>query len=291
MPNVDLHPAKPLAPFRKIAIGTWRTAFDPQVYGCLALRMEPALAYMAEFRRRTGKRLTVTHMVAKAAGLALTEMPEANAILRYGRVYERKTISVFLQVAMTDPETGKPDLSGTTLHGIDRLSLEEIVEATEKKVSSVRARKDPELERSRGVFSKLPGILVFWVLRAMSFLLYTLNLDLAALGLPKDGFGSIMITNIGSLGLDEAYAPLVPWSRVPMVVAVGKIADEPVVDDGQVRAGKVMRLCATFDHRFIDGAHAGVLSKVMTRVFRAPEEAFGLPPESAENPPMAEGDA
>jgi len=282
MPNLELHPPRPTPPFRKIAIGTWATSYDPQVYGTLTVRMEPALEYIREFRARTGKRLTVTHLVAKGLAKAFEEMPDANAILRFHRVYFRKRISVFMQVAMEDPETGKPDLSGTTIHDVDQLDLAAIVDATEKKVEAVRARKDKELERSRSTFASLPGFLVHWVLRAMSFLLYTLNLDLRRFGLPKDGFGSIMVTNIGSLGLDQAYVPLVPFSRVPMVVAVGKVADEPVVEDGAIVPAKLMRMCATFDHRFIDGAHAAVLSKSLRQTFADPAAVFGLPEATSE---------
>ena len=283
MPNVQLQPPKPLPPFRKIAIGTWATTYDPQVYGTLSVRMEPALAYIERFREVTGRRLTVTHMMTKAVALALEKMPDANALLRFARVYRRDDVSIFLQVAMEDPETGKPDLSGTTLHKVDEMGLIEIIEAVETNVAAVRARKDMALEKSRSTFAEMPGWMVYRVLNFLSFLLYTLNLDLTALGLPKDGFGSVMITNIGSLGLDQAYVPLVPWSRVPMIVCVGKVADEAVVEDGKLVAGKMMRLSATFDHRFIDGAHAAVLSKSIKETFADPEAAFGPPAAVSES--------
>lgn len=277
MPNVELGPPGKVPPFRKIAVGTWSTTYDPQVYGTLTLRMERALAFIDEFRARTGKRLTVTHLVAKAVGLAFRRMPDANALLRFGTIYPRKVISVFLQVAMVDPTTGRPDLSGATVHGIDGMSLEEIIDATERTVGLVRKDQDKALATSRRVFSRLPGWVLHRVLRLMSFLLYTLNLDLSRFGVPRDGFGSVMITNIGSLGLDVAYAPLVPWSRVPMVLTVGRVADEPVVEGGEVVAGKVMRLSATFDHRFIDGAHAAELARTMQELFADPERTLAGP--------------
>lgn len=271
MPNVELDSPTRTSAFRKIAIGTWSTTYDPQVYGTLTVRMEHALRFIDEFRAKTGKRLTVTHLVAKAVALAFRRMPDANAILRFGRIYPRKVIAVFLQVAMEDPVTGKPDLSGTTLAGIDEMTLEQIVDATEKNVAKVRKDEDKALSQSRKIFSSIPGWFLGRVLRFMSFILYTLNLDLSWAGVPKDAFGSVMVTNIGSLGLETAYVPLVPYSRVPMLIAVGRIADEPVVEDGKVVPGKVMRLSATFDHRFIDGAHAAVLARVVAEVFAAPE--------------------
>jgi len=103
----------------------------------------------------------------------------------------------------------------------------------------------------------------------------TLNLNLSILGVPSDAFGSVMITNIGSLGLDEAYPPLVPYSRVPMVLAMGAVTDTPVVEDGKVVPGKVMRLCASFDHRILDGAHAAKMVRVLREWIEHPHEKFG----------------
>ena len=66
MPNLPLVAMKDLSSFRKIALGTWGTAYDPSIYGTLVLRMDRALDYIARFRARTGRRLTVSHLMAKA---------------------------------------------------------------------------------------------------------------------------------------------------------------------------------------------------------------------------------
>jgi pyruvate dehydrogenase E2 component (dihydrolipoamide acetyltransferase) len=111
------------------------------------------------------------------------------------------------------------------------------------------------------------------VLRLLSFVLYTLNVRVP--GLPGDTFGSVMITNVGSLGLDVAYPPLVPFSRVPILIAVGAVADEPVVEGDRVVPAKVFGLHATFDHRFIDGYHAATMSRVLRERLEDPERYFG----------------
>lgn len=279
MGHLELTKVKDVSAFRKIAIGTWRDAYDPSVYGTMVVRMDAAMDYLARFREATGLRLTVSHMMAWAASRALERMPDANAILRFHRIYRRKRISVFFQVLMTDEGEGKADLSGATLHDVEKMSLVSIVTDFREKVERVRSRKDKDLERTRGSFRLVPFWLMHQVLRLISFLSYGLNIALP--GMPKDVFGSIMITNIGSLGLDVAYVPLVPYSRVPMLLAIGAVKDEPVVDDGELAVGKVMRINATFDHRFIDGFHAAIMSKEIHRCFADPEAAFGSIEEAA----------
>ena len=275
MPNLDLEPKDDVSSFRRIAIGTWETTYDPSVYGTMELRMDKAMDYLARFRKATGKRVTVTHLVAKAMAAALARMPDANAILRFHRIYLRKKIGVFFQVAMDDEGEGKIDLSGATLHDLEKKSLAAIIDEFEDKVRKVKKREDPHLEGTRSTMKKIPGALMNPTLKLLSFLLYTLNLDLSPFGVPKDAFGSVMITNIGSIGLDQAFVPLVPYARVPILLALGAVREQPVVENGQVVVGKVMKVNATFDHRFIDGLHAAIMSKVLHEHMDRPDELFG----------------
>ncbi len=279
MPNLRLEPKTNLSTFRKIAIGTWQTVGDPTVYGMVQLRADKMVAYLDRFKA-AGKRLTVTHVMAKAVAMVLHEMPDANAILRWNRIYVRKDIGVFFQVALEDEKTGQLDLSGTTIYGAHEKTLDAIALEFDECVARVRARKDKALEKSRGMMSRLPLFLVRPVLNFIALLTYTFNLDLSFAGIPKDPFGSAMVTNVGSLGPDEAYVPLVPYSRVPLLVAVGAIRDEPVVEGGEVIVAKVLRLYATFDHRVLDGSHAAKMCKTLRRIFDDPEAELGPSPSS-----------
>ncbi len=282
MPNLALKPKQNLSSFRRIAIGTWRTAYDPSVYGAVELRAEPVLAYLAAYRERTGRRLTLTHMLVRAVAAVLKEMPDANAIMRWNRIYLRQDVGVFFQVAMEDQETGEIDLSGVTIHGADDKSLLDILDETEERVRKVRAHKDEQLESTRSTFKRIPFLLLNKVLDLIAFLTYELNLDLSWAGIPNDPFGSVMITNVGSLGLQEAYVPLVPYSHVPLLLAVGEVRQTPVVDDGEIVVGSVLPIFATFDHRILDGSHAAFMVKTIKRWFADPEAHFGALPPAAD---------
>jgi pyruvate dehydrogenase E2 component (dihydrolipoamide acetyltransferase) len=274
MPNLDLQRKDDVSSFRKIAIGTWADAWDPSVYGTLELRMDEAMRYIAAFREKTGKKLTVSHLMAKAMAQVLKECPDANSILRWNRIYRRKRIGVFFQVVMTDGGDGKADLSGATLYDVEQKSLLEIIDEFNAKVEKVRARKDEALEKTRNTFLAVPYFMLNRLLKIISFLSFTLNLDLRWADIPNDPFGSVMITNVGSLGLDFAYVPLVPYSRVPMLLATGEVKEAALVVDGKVVVGKQMSVNATFDHRIIDGFHAAIMSKVMRAWLEHPFDHF-----------------
>ena len=290
MAHLELQPKTKMSSFRRIAIGTWKTTYDPSIYGSMTVRMDELVRYMEEFRQKTGRHITITHVMARAVASTLEKMPDANAILRFNRIYVRKTIGVFFQVALTDDETGELDLSGATIHDANKKTLIEIYDEFDAQVKKVRAKEDKELEGTRSTFKKIPFFLLNFVLNLLSFLLFTLNLNLKRFGVPVDPFGSAMVTNIGSLGLEEAYVPLVPYSRVPLLIATGQIKDVVVMKDGEVKSEKQMKLCATMDHRIVDGSHAAVMSRVLRKWLEDPYNHFDdlsaftpeTPPEEAE---------
>lgn len=278
MPNIELHPPHEISAFRKIALGTWRDAYDPSVYGTIEVVADAALDYIERYRVATGRRLTISHLMAKASAAALARMPDANAILRFNRPYRRKSIGVFFQVAMADDGDDKIDLSGATLYDVDQKDLATLVDEFEEKVHKVRTRADPALEKTRNAFRPIPFLLMNMLLRVITTLSHTFNLDLRWAGIPNDPFGSMMITNIGSLGLETAYVPLVPYARVPLLLALGEVTKRAVVEEDAVVVRQVLRIHATFDHRVLDGYHAAVMSKVIRAHLTEPDKHFGPPP-------------
>ena len=213
--------------------------------------------------------------MCKAMAEVFREMPDANAILRFNRIYLRERISIFFQVALEDQETGEIDLSGVLVEDADQKALPQIIDEFEAKVGAVRKGTDQELEKTRSSMKKLPLLLMRPFLDFVGFLLYGLNLDLRAFGLPKDAFGSALVTNIGSLGIDEAYVPLIPYARTTLLIAMGAVKEEPVVKNGEIVIARRMALNATFDHRVLDGAHCVTMSRVLRRCFENPHEHFG----------------
>jgi len=272
MAHLELIPKENVSSFRKLAIGSWKTAYDPTVYGTMTLRMDKALAYIEAFRQKTGIRLTVTHLLAKAMAEALRRCPDANAILRFNRIYLRKRITISTLVVQTDG--GKVDLTSAKIDDAEQKSLREISAELEAAVQKVRQRKDEMLEKGKGTIHKMPYAFLNFFTWLISFFMYTLNWDMTWAGMPRDAFGSAIITNVGSLGLDTAYVPLVPYTRVPIFIAPGAIKDAPVVENGKVVPGKLMNVNASFDHRFIDGFHASILANTFREMLENPFEHF-----------------
>ena len=269
-----MHKLKKVSPFRKVAIGSWKTAYDPTVYGTVEVRMEEAERYIQKFREQKGAKLTVTHLVAKTVAQVLKDNPEANGILRFNRIYLRDQVDVGVLVLADDPETGEVDLSSAVVRKADTLSLVELIDAIGEQVKGIRSGQDKAMKSAKSTIRKVPYFMMNCFMNFLSFLLYTLNLNMTWAGMPKDAFGGAVITSIGSLGLDTAYVPLVPYTRVPIFIAPGEVKTVPVVDDGEVVPGRRMGIHASFDHRFIDGAHAAKMAKAFRLMIENPFQHF-----------------
>ena len=254
-------PLTPLRGWRRVAAQTWNPPRDPSVYAALDIPMRAALAYVERLREETGVRVTVTHLVARGVALALRQHPGLNGIVSRGRVMLRDTVDIFLQVAIE----GGRELSGIKIARADEKPVVEIAREMEARVERLRQRKDRQVERTKSMLDSLPIPLLGPVMRTISFLIYDLDLDLSRFGVVKDEFGSAMVTNVGMFGLEHAFAPLVPFSRTPLVVLIGEVQERPVAEGGRAVVRPMMTLGVTFDHRFMDGWHGGA----MAQLFRA----------------------
>lgn len=260
----------------------WGRPTDPTVYGNLEIDMTRALAYRDELNARqraagNADSVTITHLVAMAIGKAIAAYPDANAIIARRALYRRDSVDVYCQVA-TD---GGEDLSGLKIVNADTKSAIEIAHEMRTRVKRVLEHRDPGSERTKSTVRKVPHSLLGIVLRVIEFLTYDLFLDLGKIGVEFDQFGSAMVSNVGSFGIGHGLAPLVPASRVPIVLLVGSVIDRAIVKDGEIVAAPMMTIGSTFDHRLIDGYQAGNLARIVVDSLTDPYEAFGLPSQSS----------
>lgn len=66
--------------------------------------------------------------------------------------------------------------------------------------------------------------------------------------------GAMSVTNLGMFGTEEFTAIINPPHAA--VLAVGAVREEPVVEDGVLAVGRVLRVTLSVDHRPVDGAVA-----------------------------------
>lgn len=93
--------------------------------------------------------------------------------------------------------------------------------------------------------------------------------------------GTFTITNLGSYGVGT-FTPLINPPETA-ILGVGRIADKPVVIDGQITIRPVAFLSLSFDHRVIDGALAARFLQRLKQIIETSTSLLSWPMALLEN--------
>ena len=263
-------PIKSYSSFRRVALAQWKDCTEATIQGALYLDVTETSQYLAKLKQEHQESVSYGVLVGKAVTHALEAMPEINAKIFGRKIYQKRTIDIFYQV---DIGNGA-DLSGVVVTDTDQKSLLDIARFLRERAERLRAGKDEQYEKTQkgGLFKTLPISWLARLFKLYAFLLYRVKVPPKWLGSDLiDPFGSVMVTNVGRFGVDVAYAPLIKWTHVPLIVLVGTAREMPTVIDGELCVHTMLPVSATIDHRLLDGAHVGKLSKIMRSYVENPE--------------------
>lgn len=270
------HKKKNLSPWRKISLLTWKTAADPSVYGFYEFDTTKAQEFIDRLNKENPEiKITLTHFFAKCMAHVLEKYPAANGIIKWGTIYERDTIDLFLQVAIPHPDNDhREHLSGAKICRVNEKSMVEFAKELQTQAKDIRAHNDPQFKKVFTIANKLPLFLLKPLVRLQEFVVFNLGVQIPSLGLHQDPFGSAMLTSVGPLGTPPGFAPLVPPSRCPLLACLGRVEQKPWVVDGEIKIRPIAGFTFTFDHRFMDGLIGSRMFKALMHALHHPEDVF-----------------
>lgn len=265
--NIEVGTPEPLTSYRKIAIASWRHPRDPSTYSWVDLPVGAVEAFLAKVGGEI--KPTLTHFVALVMADCVRRQSDFNRFLRAGKLYPRLSTDAFITTLIRDKK-GK-DLSGFVLRDILSMPIAEVAKKSAEKADRLKRGEDPVMESVRKRVEFLPSFLLKPIFAVQEFFAYRLNLNPTWIGMPKDRFGSFMVSNIGALGLERGLIPLSPYTRCPIIIGIGKPREAPVVRDGEIRVERVVTISLTFDHRYADGAQGALVMRRFEKIFANPE--------------------
>lgn len=264
---------------QKLMIATWDPPGEGNILGAVSVDCTKALAYVAEKRRETSVKVTITHVAIKAVAEALARCPTINGHIVMGRYVPSSTVDIGCLVAMEREEgaagSKANDLANVTIRSAHLKSVVEIAQELAAGATRLRAGQDKDFEKSKPLMRLLPTWVLSRVVKLTGFIGCELGLSVAPLGVKPRPFGTCLLTAFGSMGLDMAWAPHTPFSRVPLTVGVGAVSDKVIAVDGRAEVRPVLSLFATIDHRFMDGADGAKLAAVVRAVLSDPKSLEG----------------
>jgi pyruvate/2-oxoglutarate dehydrogenase complex dihydrolipoamide acyltransferase (E2) component len=191
--------------------------------------------------RETEHKYSVVSYVLHAAARVLAAHPEANAAMR-GRIRPRIARYSAVNGKFTLDRTvgGQRIVLSAVLPDLQQATLQDI----QRQVDHYRdgdPETMPEFAGSR-LLQQLP-----WPVRGLLF-----RLGVRPLSRRGTAFGTFAVTSLGHRPVDSFYSV----GGTTITLGVGRIAERPVAQGGEVVVAPVMGLSLTFDHRVIDGAEA-----------------------------------
>lgn len=217
-------------------------------------------------------RMNLFSAVITALAKMVTLRPRFNRFVQGERLYQRNDITLSF-VCKTKFEDDSPEslvvikaFPEDTAATIGKRIWEEIKKKREGEVSG----SDDSVNR----LAKIPfglRVLAFRLLRFVD----RKGADLSKLTSTDPNYCSILVSNLGSIGLPAMYHHLNNYGTNSCVVTLGTLTKEEVImPDGRKEVRDILPLGATVDERIADGFYFAKSVKLLKTVLAQPELLF-----------------
>ena len=251
---------------RKITIATWSDPFDPQTYTHLKLNITKIVPYLEKISKKINAKITVTVYTVKLMSIILKKFPEVYGYIKLGR-YERKDgVDICCLVNVGDGN----ELANTTIKNCEGKDFKTISEELFTSANLLKKKKNKEQNKKMKLMYFLPTFLLGPLIQISSYL-SSIGIALELIGLKKFEFGSCVITSIGSLGIEDSYAPIPPLTFAPMLLTLCKTYTKNYYENGEIKEKIYLTMNFTSDFRFFDINTAAEMFKEIHRIGENPE--------------------
>jgi pyruvate dehydrogenase E2 component (dihydrolipoamide acetyltransferase) len=265
---------------QKIMISTWAPQENSTAHVKAVMTVDKTVQFLKDYKERTGTAITMTHLTGRAIALAAKDYPALNGRILWGRLLPCTDCDICFLVSVE----GGSNLWVHTMRQVDRKSLKEIAEELARSASKIRQGKDANYKKMMDLARILPTFLLRPMTQFLGFLSSGVGLNLPQIGIMRRQGGTISVTSMGSLGLEEGYPPLSPFLWNPVIALLGAVKDKPVVINGKVEVRPQCNLIMTIDHRFLDGQHGTKILKRTQELIENPEILLQIEQEAAAAP-------
>jgi pyruvate dehydrogenase E2 component (dihydrolipoamide acetyltransferase) len=265
-------------PWRVTAAAIYTTPTDSRVYGTLDIDVTDAKRFLDE-KRGSGTKITMTHLATAVLARAVAfDVPEMNCFIRRGAVVGRQRIDVTVPVAIG----GGEGVAAVLVKGAHARTVTSIAEEIRAGAIDNRAGTESKVVQNKYLLNRVPWPFRRPVFRFLKWITVDMGVKIKSLGLSADSFGSFVVSDIGSFGLNTGMTSLMPAAKIPAVIVLGKIEEKVVVRNGEMVIRTMLPLTGTFDHRIVDGLQIGKLARGIKRNFRKPEWLDEVPTKEIE---------
>ena len=232
--------------------------------------------WLREKRRSGYKGLGMLHMFIAAYIRVVSHMPGLNRFVAGQRVYARNDITIDMMVKRSVDLESEETVAKVVFEPTD--TVFDVYQKMNAAVEDIRSSDDSGTEATARTLLKLPRLLLkfaIWVIRVLDYF----DLLPSALLEVSPFHGSMIITDLGSLGIPPIYHHIYNFGSVTLFFGMGTVEKVAVVEKGEARMKRFLPIGITADERVCSGAHYAAFFGTMSYLLNHPEE-LEKPPES-----------
>jgi hypothetical protein len=262
----------PVPKFRRMMFFIMPTRNESVVYFDRVIRYEPLEAYLTKAKVAFGA--DITHAGVAALNIGLAENPRMNQFVVGRRMYARNgrwvTFSMKRQYMNKEAK-----LSAVKLEMQDGESFRQLCGRINDNIVVERSGTKTASDVEFDLLDVLPRPGLWFANHLIRWLDYY-NILPYELFIKGDGmYTSAFLANLGSLGMGPGYHHLYEHGTCPLFLMFGQIEERAVVENGEVKVGKVLHIRFSYDERIADGLTAKDGIESVARVLQDPERWLG----------------
>jgi len=213
-------------------------------------------------------RLTLFHVLLTASARMLHDRPRVNRFIAGRRVWQRKTVDLSVSVIKTKHDDSKLTVVKQTVDATDGLAATRNL--IEQATVGGRGVEKTASEKEVDLVTRLPRFVIDFLVWVQKWADHH-NLLPASLIRNDPLYASMLITNLGSIGIDAAWHHMYEHGTLSIFTAIGKVAPmhfETPEGGLEVRRGVILRFA--FDERVADGYYAARSLDLLQRFSQEP---------------------
>jgi len=237
--------------------------------------------YVREKRKEGYKGLGILHMVIAAYVRTLSQYPGANRFVTGQRVYTRYNIEIIMTI--------KQKMKIDSPEGIIKVQFDhsstwmDVYTKLNEQIELVKNEVDNSTDKIAGFLTKLPRFIFRFALSLIKAFDYYGKLPMAVLN-ASPFHGSLVLTDLGSLGIKPCFHHIYNFGNVPAFLAFG--AKRKVYElnaAGEILTKKYIDYNFSLDERVCDGMYWSRAFKEFKNYLRHPEKLEVAPEKIIED--------
>lgn len=241
---------------------------DNEAYITMEVEIAETEEFISKFNEGKSEedRISLFGIIVAATLKTIYNRPQMNRFITNKNVYQRNNVTAAFTVKKHLSDEGDETLARICAdEKSDLLSIQRQVSEQIRKCKTM----DDESTEAMGIIKKLPfkhliGAIARWADRHGLMPQSVIATD------PYQC--SVVLSNMGSIGLNIGYHHLMNWGTNSIFIMIGKKEDRPVFDkNGNVTMKRIIKLSFTIDERISDGYYYGKSLRLLRKYVEKPE--------------------